>query len=70
MLRKADQGTMMSLLQVINQIEGVINFITTNPSKHITLWDICRAFDTIPRNLQKPAGIRMGVSKGVAEWFI
>jgi hypothetical protein len=58
---------MMSLLQVINQIEGSINF---NTSKHITFCDIRRAFDSIPRNLKKLAWMRMGVSKEVDEWFI
>jgi hypothetical protein len=55
-----DQGTMMSLLQVINQIERAI-------IGYITIWDIRRAFDSIPKNLQKLAWMRMGVSKGVAE---
>jgi hypothetical protein len=32
-----DQGTMMSLLQVINKIEGAIH---SDTSKHITFWDI------------------------------
>jgi hypothetical protein len=57
----------MSLLQVINQIEGAIYFNTTNTSKHITFWDICRPFNPIPRNFQKLAWIRIGLNKGVAE---
>jgi hypothetical protein len=44
-------------------------FILTRPT-HITFWDIRRAFDSSPRNLQKLAWMRMGVSKGLAEWFI
>jgi hypothetical protein len=64
---RLDQGTMMSLLQMINQIEAAIH---SDTSKHITFWDIRRAFDSISRNLQKLAWMRMGVSKGVAEWFI
>jgi hypothetical protein len=58
---------MMSLLQVINQIVGAIH---SDTSKHITFWDIRRAFNFIPRHLQKLAWMRMGVSKEVAEWFI
>jgi len=64
---RLDQGTMMPLLRVINQIEGAVK---TNTAKHITFWDIRRAFDSIPRNLQMLAWMRMGVSKNVAQWFI
>jgi hypothetical protein len=35
------QGTMMFLFQVINQIEGATY---SDTSKHIIFWDICRAF--------------------------
>jgi hypothetical protein len=45
-----DQGTLMFLLQVINQIEETIHS-PYNTSKHIMFWDIRRAFDTITRNL-------------------
>jgi hypothetical protein len=48
---RLDQGIMMSLLQVINQIEGAIYSDKYDTSKHITFWDIRRAFDSIPRNL-------------------
>jgi hypothetical protein len=58
---------MMSLLQVINKIKGAIH---SDTSKHITFWDIRRAFDFIPRNLQKLAWMSMAVPKGVAEWLI
>jgi hypothetical protein len=61
---RLDQETMMSLLQVINKIEGAYHYDT---SKHITFWDIRRAFDYIPEKLQKLAWMQMGVSKGVAE---
>jgi hypothetical protein len=44
--------------------------IYSDTSKYITFWDICRAFDYIPRNLQKLAWMRIGVSKGVDEWFV
>jgi hypothetical protein len=58
---------MMSMLQVINQIKGATY---SGRFKHITFWDIRGVFDSIPRNLQKLALMRMGVFKGVAEWFI
>jgi hypothetical protein len=60
----------MSLLQVINQIEGAIHSDAYDTSKDITCWDIRRAFDSIPRNFQKIARMCMEVSKGVVEWFI
>jgi hypothetical protein len=36
--------------------------------QNITFWDIRRAFDSIPRNLQKLAWVK--VPHNVAEWFI
>jgi hypothetical protein len=54
---------MMSLLQVVNQIEGVIY---SDISKHITFWDMQRDFDSIPRKLQKLAWMRMECSR---EWL-
>ena len=58
----------MALFNVINQIEGAQHTRTT--TKRITFWDIKRAFDSIPRNLQKLAWMRLGVPLDVAEWFI
>jgi hypothetical protein len=60
----------MSLLQVIKQIEGAIHSYTYT-SKHITFWDIRRAFNSVSKTLQKLAWKSMGVSmKGVAELVI
>jgi len=64
---RLDQGTMMPLLNVINQIEGAN---VSKISKHVTFWDIRRAFDSVPRNLQKLSWMRLGVPKDVAMWFI
>ena len=50
---RLDNGTPMALLTVINEIEGAIHKKTT---KNITFWGIKRAFDSIPRNLQKLVG--------------
>jgi hypothetical protein len=49
---------------------GIEGAIYADASKHITFWDIRRTFDSISRNLQKLAWMRMGVYKGVAECFI
>jgi hypothetical protein len=58
---RLDQGIMMSLLQVINQIERAIH---SDTSKHITFWDIRRAFDYIP---QKPPEASMDANGSVQE---
>jgi hypothetical protein len=64
---RLEQGTMMPLLQVINQIEDASH---KGIEKHLTFWDIRRAFDSIPRNFQLLAWTRMGVSKETAQWFV
>ena len=64
---RLDQGTHMALFSVLNQIEGANHSKST---KHATFWDIKRAFDSIPRNIQKLAWVRLGVPKDVAEWFV
>ena len=60
-------GTTMPLYNVINRIEAA------HQDKEITLitfWDFRRAFDSIPRNLQKLAWVRLGLSVPDAEWFV
>jgi len=64
---RLDNGTHMALFNVINQIEDATH---NNKTKHITFWDIRRAFDSIPRNMQKLAWTRLGVPLDVAEWFV
>ena len=64
---RLDNGTHMALFNVINQIEDATH---NNKTKHITFWDIRRAFDAIPRNMQKLAWTRLGVPLDVAEWFV
>jgi hypothetical protein len=56
------------MFNVINQIEDSSHIGST--TKHITFWDNKRAFDSIPRNLQKLAWVRLGVPQDVAEWFV
>ena len=64
---KLDNGTPMPLLNVANAIEDAIH---NKNSKQATFWDIRRAFDSIPRNLQRLAWTRLGVPADVAEWFV
>jgi len=64
---RLDNGTHMALFNVINQIEGASHDKAT---KHVTFWDIRRAFDSIPRNLQKLSWVRLGVPMEIAEWFV
>jgi len=65
---RLDKGTPMALFSVLNEIEEANHSPKT--TKHITFWDIKRAFDSIPRNLQKLAWTRLGVPIDVAEWFV
>ena len=62
-----DNGVHMALFNTINQIEGAR---MDKETKHITFWDIRRAFDSIPRTLQKLAWMRLGVPRDVTEWFV
>jgi hypothetical protein len=64
---RLDKSTQMALFTVINEMEDAQHAKAT---KHITFWDIKRAFDSIPRNIQKLAWVRLGVPKDVAEWFV
>ena len=62
-----DNGTPMPLLNVLDEIEDAIH---NDHTKHVTFWDIRRAFDSIPRNLQRLAWIRLGVPQDVAHWLV
>jgi hypothetical protein len=64
---RLDQSTQTALFSVLNELEGAHH---NKDTKHITFWDIKRAFDSIPRNIQKLAWVRLGVPKDVAEWFV
>jgi hypothetical protein len=64
---RLDQGTHMALFTVLNQIEHANH---AKETKNVTFWDIKRAFDSIPRNIQKLSWIRLGVPMDVAEWFV
>ena len=62
-----DNGTQMALYTVINEIEGATD---RQEPKFVTFWDIRRAFDSIPRNLQRLAWRRLGIPQDVADWFV
>ena len=64
---RLDHGTYMALFNVINEVEDANHTKTT---KHATFWDIRRAFDSIPRNLQRLAWTRLGIPHDIAEWFV
>ena len=64
---RLDRGTQMALLAVIDELEDASHQKTT---KHATFWDIKRAFDSIPRTVQKLAWVRLGVPPDVADWFV
>jgi len=57
----------MALFSVLNEVEDANH---TKSPKRVTFWDIKRAFDSIPRNIQKLAWMRLGVPRDVAEWFV
>ena len=64
---RLDNGTLMALHTIQNDIEDARH---TKKRKLLTFWDINRAFDSIPRNIQKLAWIRLGVPDDIAEWFV
>ena len=64
---RLDQGTLMALHTITNEIEEANH---AKCPKHMTFWDIKRAFDSIPRNVQKLAWLRLGVPLTIAEWFV
>ena len=60
-------GINMPLYNILNHIEMAH---TQGVPTIITFWDIKRAFDSIPRNLQKLAWVRLGLSIEDATWFV
>ena len=57
----------MPLYNLINSIEQAHRQSITTL---VTFWDIRRAFDSIPRNLQRLAWAKLCVPEDVAEWFV
>jgi hypothetical protein len=64
---RLDNGTPMALHTIINEIEDAKH---SKKTKALTFWDIKRAFDSIPRNIQRLAWVRLGVPHDIAEWFV
>jgi len=62
-----DNGVHMALINTLSQIEGAN---IDKETKYLTFWDIRRAFDSIPRTLQKLAWRRLGVPRDVTDWFV
>ena len=62
-----DNGVQMALFNTMNEVEGAYK---RQQRKYITFWDIRRAFDSIPRNLQRLAWMRLGVPEDVSDWFV
>ena len=61
---RLDNGILMPLYNLLNKIEHAHQTFTLTL---ITFWDMKRAFDSIPRNLQRLARQRLGVPPDVAE---
>ena len=57
----------MPLINSINKVEKALHL---NITTLVNFWDVRRAFDSIPRNLQRVAWVRLGVPPDVAEWFV
>ena len=59
-------GTHSAILQVLNHLEQVGGTVPT----HLTFWDIRRAFDSVPKWLQRLAWARLGLDPADLEWFL
>ena len=64
---RLDNGILMPLYNLLNKIEHAQQ---TDTPTIITFWDMRRAFDSIPRNLQRLAWQRLGVPSDLSEWFV
>jgi len=64
---RLDNGILMPLYNLLNAIERAHS---TDTPTLLTFWDMRRAFDSIPRNLQRLAWIRLGVPDYISEWFV
>jgi len=59
-------GTHTAILHVLNLLEAAGD----SKPVHITFWDIRRAFDSVPKWLQRLAWARLGLSTTDLEWFL
>ncbi len=63
---RVQHGTHSAILQVLNHLEQAGG---TDPT-HLTFWDIRRAFDSVPKWLQRLAWARLGLDPTDLEWFL
>jgi hypothetical protein len=59
-------GTHTAILHVLNRLEGA----HTDEPLFLTFWDIRRAFDSIPKWIQRLAWARLGITEEDLEWFL
>ena len=64
---RLNNSILMPLYNLINSIEKT--HCDGTPTL-LTFWDIRRAFDSIPRSLQRLAWTRLGVPHAIAEWLV
>jgi hypothetical protein len=60
------RGTHTAVLHLLNQLELADNAEPT----YLTMWDIRRAFDSVPKWLQRLAWARLGMATDDLEWFL
>ena len=63
---RTQHGTHTAILEVLNHLEHVGS---SHPT-HLTFWDIRRAFDSVPKWLQRLAWARLGLEPSDLEWFL
>ncbi len=60
------RGTHTALLHLLNQLEKA----DILEPVYLTMWDIRRAFDSVPKWLQRLAWARLGMEIEDLEWFL
>jgi hypothetical protein len=60
------QGTDTAILKLINALEGTRE---GDSPRFCTLWDVRKAFNSVPRNLLRLAWARLGVSPSIVKWL-
>ena len=60
------QGTDTAILKLVNALEGTRD---GDHPRFCTLWDVRKAFDSVPRNLLRLAWSRLGVPPDIVSWL-
>ncbi len=60
------RGTHTAILHLLNELE----LANEGPPIHLTMWDIRRAFDSVPKWLQRLSWARLGMHYDDLEWFL